>query len=532
MRELFLHVFHGGVGDDTTSRTARASRRLVQWLGRPETQLLLLSLLFVLVVRLASLRMLSNPDANVKWGFVRDLLHGDPVKAGEFTHHSARWGINLPVIVVQAVFGDRAIVHYVPVLLFSLVQAAFTFEVGKIVAGRWAAVLAVILFSILPAMSYVGSQLMPTVFQSAYVLAALHALLKSRDSDRPRLWIALSCGWFCASYFAYESSVLFLPGLLLGLWALRRRLSDLAIYVGGFTACMALETLAYRLAFGFELGRVTIVKRHHLSHTKLRATVDSLGDLLGRYTELSFGFRELFYVALVVTLVSFALAVFGKRRLEPKLLAVVLTCWGYFFCNTFALKSLSPPRLVQPLNERYLFAGAPLLALVVAWALVTLCNRSGIQWALRWGAVPKAAALFLGVLVYLVPARWKGLAEHTLVRTDRYERLLQSAFEQGHPINSRDPKHNAMIAVRTVFLSWDQVRASGCGEAASKRSYCRVLINADHERYRGLSKSERASKLKGFRKRQHVQVTSLKGGFSARWLHDAAGSGRRSGGPR
>jgi hypothetical protein len=56
------------------------------------------------------------------------------------------------------------------------------------------------------------------------------------------------------------------------------------------------------------------------------------------------------------------------------------------------------------------------------------------------------------------------------------------------------------------------------------------LVNADHERYRGLSKAERKRKLKGFRKRKHVQVTALKGGFSARWLHDGAGAGRRSGG--
>jgi hypothetical protein len=482
---------------------------------------------FVLFVRVVSLLMVANPDAARKWGAARALLHGDSL--ARFDHHTARWAINVPVLLVQVVFGDGAIVHYFPTLLFCVLHAWLTLGIGKQLGGTAVGVFAVLLTTLLPAMRFAGSHLLPTVFESTYVLAALYCLLRA-GSTGGVAWLCASCLGMCAAYFAKETTVFFLPGLAAGVWLGRRSWRQAAAYVAGFGACVALETLVYRVTLGVPLGRLSIVQRYHFSVEKLKQPITSVADLLGRYLEFRFGFRELFYAALAVSLVLVVCSFRARRLPHVALTSTWLSAWGFILANTFALKSLTPPRLAQPLNERYLHAAAPLFALLVAWAVVRAWRWVGVRgwagvrgrasaWRLaRGGRLPAwlTRALCAACAAWVYIADWPGFAAHPFVRTKQAESLIQEAFERGLPIGSTDARHNSTTLSGAIFLTQAQLRNSVLVRPMRKGQRQHVLVNEDAAPYRGLSRRELTERLRDFRSGPHVLVSTAGGAFTAR----------------
>jgi hypothetical protein len=475
----------------------------------------------VLFARSVSLMMVTNPDAARKWGVARELLHGEALS--RFDHHTARWAINLPVLLVQAVFGDSAVVHYFPTLIFCVLQAWLTLGIGKQLGGPAIGILAVLLTTLLPAMRVAGSHLLPTVFESTYVLLALYTLLRAGSSGGVG-WLVASSASMCAAYFAKETTVFFLPGLVLGVWLGRRSLIQAGAYLAGFAACVAAETLAYRQLLGVPFGRLSIIQRYHFSVEKLQKPIDSVAELLGRYLEFRFGFRELFYGALAVSL-AIAWGAVRRRRLPSiALMSTLSSAWGFIFANTFALKSLSPPRLAQPLNERYVHAAIPLFALLVAWAVVSAWRSAGVRyeapgWRLaRGGRLPTwltftlCAASALGLHI----AYWPGLYAHPFAQTVRAERLLQAAFERGLPIGSTDPRHNSITLTGAVFLTQAQLKNSVVVRPNRRGRRHHVLINEDAATFHGLSRRQLAEQLRDFRSGPHVLVSTVGGAFTAR----------------
>lgn len=487
---------------------------------------LTLSLLTVVVIRLFELRMPKNPDGFHKWDIVRDLLAGQVINAAHFDHHAARWGVNLPIAVAQALFGNAANVMYVPVLLFCVLQGLATYLLGVALGSRAIGVCAVVLFSVVPQMCYVGSELLPTIFESTYVVAACYALVRALDASGRR-WLYVSLALTCGAYLAKETTVFFLPGMMLGFYLTRRKLAECAQYALGFVAFVGLETLIYRLVYGFRLGRLSIISGHHLINARLQRPIGSFWDLFERYLELSTGFRELFYLALLVSVTYVAWRRWGpvssaeslptrqtNALRHGPLLIVMLGCWSYFFFSTFALKSLHPPQLAQPANQRYLFSAIPLLALLVSACGVQLARVALRRWTKpqRWSLAAGAGLALVGLSLL-----WRGQAwsKNPIVLTPRYEATLHDAFDRGIPIVARNDRANAATAVASVFLDRGRSKALHCEKFKAKNKVItRVCVNTRAEAYRGKSRKALRRQLTEWAHARYVDVDTT-GGFSA-----------------
>ncbi|HEX2734926.1 MAG TPA: glycosyltransferase family 39 protein [Polyangiaceae bacterium] len=502
-------------------------------LSNPNSVGLLFSVVLALVLRLFELKMPSSPDSFHKWDIVRELTSGHLQPALSFDHHAARWAVNLPIAFAQLILGKAPVVAYVPILVFDLLQAALTYWVGVLLGSRAIGVLAVILFSIVPQMNYVGSELLPSVFESAYVLAACYGLLRAFDGPGRR-WVYVSLACACLAYLAKETTVFYFPGLLLGYYLARRRLMDCVVFTAGFFSFVALETMFYRVVFGFPLGRLSIIAGHHLGNAKLKVPIRSLGQLFERYLQLSSGVRELFYAALVVG-VLYPLwrrwrdappAETSPRLNHEPYLLMLLTTWSYFFFTTFALKSLHPVQLAQPASERYLLCALPFLALTLSGFAVHASRRplaripSKLQPALLVGFCSLLALLSLRGHGH----RWSA---NPLVLTPRFTKTLRTAFDEGIPIVGPDDHATATKAVAFMFLDQQRLpnlkclRLVGKSRSASKGARAStefngryVCVNLADKQFHGLDDAALRSKLESWSSDKHVLVTS-RGGFRA-----------------
>lgn len=470
---------------------------------------------FVLLLRLATLRGCIGPDGPHKWEIARDLVAGYLRRPAQFDHHAARWAIVLPFALTQALLGAHAWVAFVPILGFDLLQAGLTYAIGVQLGSRAIGVVATVLFCLVPKMASSGSDLLPTVFESTYVLLTLCLLLWARlDSPNGRPRLALSLAAMCLAYLAKETTVFYLPGLVIGLWLLRRSLIECLYYCLGFLGFVALETLFYWARFGFAFGRFTIIKAHHLGNAKLAAPITSIGQLLERYLVLSGGFLQLFYAALLVTL-SYP---YWRRKLPAdvghRFTAIAAACWGFFLLNTFALKSLHPPRLAQPLNERYLLSALPLLALIVATPAVPLIRRGLTQLAKLYPRLaPERCALGLCAVCvgWIAIPQMRSVTTGPLFTTSRMERELRDAFDTGKPIVTREPKAHAITTARAIFLDRKRAKAMRCVDLSDRRSKATVCINGTSARYQRLSQQELRSRLLHWAKGSYADVTTLHG---------------------
>jgi hypothetical protein len=429
-----------------------------------------------------------------------------------------------------------------------------TYLLGTALGSRAIGLVAVVLFSVIPQMTYWGSELLPTVFESSYVLGACYAALRA-GKQPGRGWLHVSLSLTCAAYLAKETTVFFLPGLLVGLLLMRKNFRECAAYAAAFAVFVALETLFYALLFGLAHGRLSIIRRHHLGNARLNEPIDSLRELLAPLLGMPQTLRGLFVIAVLVAVtypwwrrrdqpgndvaggstadgstadgsgangstaqVSSAAPLSGAaprcslgRLQHHAFLLVALTCFGYFFFTTFAFKSWSPLLRAQPANTRYLGCALPFLALIVAAFLVVVAReplgrlRRSHGYALAAFGMTLLGGLSLG-------ERGRPWANSPLLLTPRYEATLRDAFDAGIPIAARNDG-NALTAVSSVFL--DRKRAGGlrCVGLKGGRNV-KVCVNGKAERFRTLSKKELRSRLAKWNKAPHVEV-STKGGFSA-----------------
>lgn len=419
-------------------------------------------LVFVLVVRVMHLTPLHNTDAIIKWLFVRRwLATGHLPKAEYFSHHNARWAINLPIVAVQSVFGETTLSYYLPVLLIGLVQALLTFEVGLLLGGPAVATLATLAYTAMPIMGYLGGQLMPECFESAFVLGAFYSVLRAspgmaRPGTRPGLWLFAAVGFLTLAWLSRETVLFYLPGLLLATWCAHRSLKAPIFLAVGLGAAIALETAIYRFAYGFPMGRFSIVAQHHLTSHKLRNAIRSVGQLFERYADLPPVFGPLLWAALVATMywmwVNRGALI---SALQKPLGQVMLLSWGFLAVNTFGVRSLDPPRLIQPPNVRYLIPIAPMLALIVFGVGAPWIAAGWVR--LRPGL--RAAAVGVACSVALLTSSALANLEHWGPKLMlQYESKIRQAFDSGVPIYVSSRNDRGMFNVRG-YLRSDQLLA-------------------------------------------------------------------------
>jgi intracellular septation protein A len=209
-------------------------------------------------------------DAVYKWGMIRQIVnnHYFPM---EGLHHAIRWGINLPVYLVQLFFGDSPANYYIWPIFSSSITAVLCFLlVERMINWRW---------GILSAVSFItswhafrsGSQFLPMGPAVMFMLAALFFLLIYMQKGASKNLMASALMYFC-SYGAKITAIYYLPAFLLLIILVAPRPNGkrldcwkpLAIFGVSLLVLLIIETLLIYLITGHP-GRIAAL--NYIQHS-------------------------------------------------------------------------------------------------------------------------------------------------------------------------------------------------------------------------------------------------------------------------
>jgi hypothetical protein len=322
----------------------------------------------------------SGGDPLDNWFVVREWAYQTNLATARIDHHAARIGIHWVTFLVQSVCGSHPQYYFLPSFLIANACALLVYALGARVAGRLAAVLAVVWFLDNRMIAEAAAQLRRGIFECFYALITLNCLvLFCETSGRSRFRWLIACT--VATFFGYltEISFLFLaPGVLFVLWRAGATRKELAVYVGGLAVLFLLETAFYtffthyrhrlHVLYSFHLGRPTLVVRKY-------------GYLLERFTEADRSLKAVFYPFF---LLAPALLIWGKS-LRGK--ALILPTASFLFLMTFLVRRIYPLVTFTSNNDRYLMLAVPPAIICVCAALAVFAER-GYRWIVE--RVPRA----------------------------------------------------------------------------------------------------------------------------------------------
>jgi hypothetical protein len=385
-------------------------------------------------LRILKLQPIEYYDDEVtRWHFVREWFYSHDFRHGQWTHHMARFGLNVPVFVMQALFGRKAHVYYYwPVASFTL-QVALVYLTAKKLGGRGAAVLAALFLSVFGGLDRGASQLLPDTFSCTAMVLVCYLLARYQEADLERRmsWLIGTGLAFVWAYEIKESNLLFLPGTAAAVWLCRGRFRDGVWFCCVLFAAIALETLAFRLFTQYS-SRFAIVGE---AHGDIAAA--GFWTLFDRFTRLEPAWQMLFWMWL-----PSALWLAGSR--DRRLQSLVLIPASFIFLLTFLVRSIHPMVIWTRFYSRYFDPVAPLLVIAVAlfvaegakrlWPSVTPARLH--SWPARMTRHAAACALVVCALVGLVEyAQAKAsLPEHPLLETRRISAITNDAYRRNLPI--------------------------------------------------------------------------------------------------
>jgi len=379
-------------------------------------------------------------DAFAKWDFVRMWFHANDFSEEKWDHHMARIGVLVPTYIAQWLFGRGHTTYYVPQLVFAVAQAPLVYVIGKRIGGRVAGILAALLLVYFDPMIRQGSQLLPEVFSATYALGALYLYVRATEAHgrRRTAWLVASSVCFFFGYLAKETTLFFLPGLLLALWLERKSFREVALFAGILLAGFLLESLGYTL-FTRHAHRGDVIMGGHGALSMPKVTFLQLFD---RFIQLD----TPWLVAIHFFLASFVgMLVLSVGNAARGALAMVA---AYLFLLTFLVKGIDPIQLWQRFLPRYFDPTSPFVQLVNGSFLALAGRVLYRRWAgprvtaftaraSRFGAVLVVALCSLLGYAEYAEARPE-LEKHGLRVNTHHARLLEDTFVRNLPIIARE----------------------------------------------------------------------------------------------
>jgi hypothetical protein len=406
-------------------RLALSFRALTATSKLDGTLVLLAVLALCVFVRLLRLQPIELYDDEVqRWHFVRQWFYDNDLRQVTWSHHMARLGVNVPLFLVQAVFGRDARVYYVwPVASFTL-QVLFTYLTAERMAGRGAAVVAALLLSVFAGMDRGASQILPDAFAGTALILVCYSLVRYHDAapNRRLPWLLAGAAALVWAYTIKESNLLFVPGTLLGVWLCGGKRRDLAAVAGVLAIAIGIETLAFRLLTRHP-SRFAIVGEHHGD------IPTSFWRLFDRFSQLEPAWQMLFWLW-----VPAALWLWGSADRRARM--VVALPASFVLLLTFLVRSVDPLIIWTRFYSRYFEPVAALFALAVALFSVELSRRLAASWrSPRWqgrgGAIAIGACLLVGLLEW---AAVDTFYEPALRQVERIATVTNDAYRRNLPI--------------------------------------------------------------------------------------------------
>ena len=437
-----------GVG----SRVAEVWASVRRWAASTDAQVLACLLALCLLVRVLRLQPIEYYEDEVtRWHFVRDWFYSNSFRHGPWTHHMARFGVNVPLYFAQLFLGRHASVYYVwPVTAFAL-QVALVYLATKRLSGRAAGVFAALLLSLFSGMDRGASQLLPDGIGAAAIALVFYLLVRYQEPEakHPLRWLVGAGLAFVWAYEIKESNLLFVPGLCLAVWLCRGRFRDGVLFACILFAGIAVETAYFRIFTDYS-SRFAIVEESHGI-----ATAKNFWALFDRFTRLELPWQLLVYAWLLSTL--WLLGSRDKRRLM-----LVLIPGTFVFLLTFMVRGIHPLVIWTRFFSRYFEPCAPLFVISVAlfleeaarriWSAHAPARVSALPVTLgRW---PVACTLgvcsVLGVLSYV--AEDSQLPSPALTEARLISSITNDAYRRNLPIVQKRAKRGELEERRVRSL--------------------------------------------------------------------------------
>lgn len=431
-------------------------RALASQLDFAELSVVLAILALCVAVRLLRLQPIEYYDDEVtRWHFVRQWFHSNEFGQAQWTHHMARFGLNVPLYFVQALFGRHASTYYIwPVASFAL-QVLLLYLTTKRLGGRAAAVLAAIFLSVFTGMNRGASQILPDAFSGTALILMCYLLTYYHDAVFARRvpWLIGASLAFIWAYQIKESNLLFFPGAAVCVWLCRGRFRDGVLFGAVVIGAIALETAGFRIWTNHG-SRFGIVGEAHGDITS-----SSFLSLFDRFTRLEPSWQMLFWMW-----VPAALWLAGKR--DRRLLVLVLLPATFLLLLTFMVRSVNPIVIWTRFYSRYFEPTAPFFVGAIALFAVAGAGR---VWQAHAGArlqqlparLSRGATLIAVMTCLLVGlaeyAAAKGsLPDHALREVRRYSSITNDAYRRNLPIvharaRSREPEERRVRALKAVY---------------------------------------------------------------------------------
>jgi len=352
--------------------------------------------LFILVAAGLGIRVLNyrppthNSDAQANWAAATWIVNNVPF---DINFKLSRLGITVPAAAMQRAFGEDAIVYsFAPIAAFLIVLVT-SYLITERLAGRVPALLVSMAILVFPEFNGSATQLLPGVFQAAYLGAMTLFLVLYFQGKRLGLYVLLAGMCLALAYMTKFTALFVVPGVGLLFFVNRINKPHIMLFCLGFLILYAGEHTFYA-AKGIPGGRFQYLwhvkntggysPQSHLDeigldvpkHTKARAdarTIYSVGEVYKfflRYTPEYAGWR--WTGALIGWLVSAVyLALFAGRRF----LIPVSIMGSHLLFNTFAVTNLFPLKLMTSIMSRYLDLYSGLIFVAIGLAVWHLSRR-------------------------------------------------------------------------------------------------------------------------------------------------------------
>lgn len=431
---------------------------LVAWLRRADFDdaVIVTSLLALCV--LVKLLWLTHVDiywdAAAKWHFARQLSFANDFSHATWSHHMARFGVNLPAHLVQVLFGDSGRAYFIMPVAMHTLQALFVYLLARHFAGRGAGLLAALFMTFFTGMTRNASQLLPDGMVGTAAAMAGYAFVRFHEATgKARLrWlvaVAIGCVW---AYAIKESSVLILPGFGLAIWLSRGRwpgFKEALIFSGIVGGYALLETLGFRI-FTDYAHRLAIVNEEHGFYPPI-----TFWGLFDRFARLDAPWQMLFWMWLLSAIYDL-----GSPNKARRLL--VLLPVGYVFFLTFLVRSIDPILQWMSFKPRYMSPAGPFFVVGVAVTAAEALRRGWQYWPwTRLRELPQllgrhAAAATFGLCLVLGVWSYRSerasFARHPLVELRRDAAIMNDAFRRNLPMVEDSDTPRGLYTIYGVYL--------------------------------------------------------------------------------
>jgi hypothetical protein len=402
-------------------------------------------------------------DAGQKWHFARQLAYDNDFRHVDWSHHMARFGVNIPVFLLQRVLGTAAKFYYVVPVGAYTAQVLLLYLVGRRLAGRSAGVVAALVGIFFTGTIRSSSQLLPDGIAGSVLMGSCYCLLRFYEAEgaarlRWLLAVGVSFAWV---YAIKESNLLLFPGLLSCVWLGRRSLKEASIFAAVLAAYGALETAGFWLFTKYW-------SRFAIAQEAPEYRPIHFWQLFDRFVRLESSWQMLLLLWLPSAL---WLAAKRDKAFRP---ALILPA-SFLFFLTFMVRHVDPLVPWIGNKSRYLAVIAPFLVLGITLLFTELSRgvwnvyrHRSLERVVTW-AKREAGLAVMVVCALLGFGTW--LSEWGGQRAQRelwhQARVLNDAYRRNLPIidytrGARGLKTAYEVHLNDAYLAQADLAPKGC----------------------------------------------------------------------